>query len=204
MSTLSTYAGSAGSNNFAAGSTTWNNTGNATGAPDGNSAQSGGLGSGGETQSLDTYNFAPNLPDGAAVTGMQVVVTAGKQNNNRAITFTGAKLEIGGVTGTPTTTSANGTALTTSPATYSYGSSSDLWGFSSSTLSVANMNSATENTGPTFGVWFTAGAGASADEVNVDSVELTVWYTTPTGKLFRQSSMNGLGAGGPFFANPIG
>jgi hypothetical protein len=174
---VSAYAGSAGSNNFTAGTVTWSNTGNATGAPDGTSSQCGGLSSGSETQSLDTYNFNPGLPAGATVTGLQIVVTASKQNSNRTITFTGGKLEIGSTTGTPTTTSANGTALTTSLTTYTYGSSTDLWGFSGGTLSVSNINSAVENTGPTFGVWFTAGAGASADEVNVDAVQLTVTYT---------------------------
>jgi cellulose 1,4-beta-cellobiosidase len=175
---VSAYAGAAGSNYYSTGgSYTWSTTSPATGAPDSSYANSASLGSGYVTESLDLYDFNPSLPSGSTVTGIEIVITA-KKSSSRAVSFDGAVLTIGGTTGTPTTTSANGTALTTSSATYQYGSSTDLWGFSSGTLTVANINSAVEGTGPTLSVWFEGGGGASASTAQVDAVQITVYYTT--------------------------
>src|SRR5258707_1369931 len=102
---VSGNAGSAGSNFFTAGSVTWSNTGNATGAPDGTSAVSGAMGSGSVSQSLDLFNWGLALPSGQVVTGIQIDVTARRPSTTRGITFDSAILQIGGVTGTPTGTS---------------------------------------------------------------------------------------------------
>jgi hypothetical protein len=173
VSSVSAYAGSAGSNFFSAGSTAWSSVSNYTGAPNGAFALSG-MTSGVESESLDGYNFNPGLPTGATVTGIEIIVTATKTNATRAITFAGNELQIGGVTGTPTTTNSNGTALTTSTATYQFGSSTDLWGFSSGTLTAANINSATESN-CVWGCWFSG--GASSSQAECDSVQITIYYT---------------------------
>jgi hypothetical protein len=131
--------------------------------------------SGVESESLDAYNFNPSLPAGAVVTGIEIIITATKTNGTRTITFAGNKLQIGGVTGTPTTTNSNGTGLTTSTATYQFGSSTDLWGFSPGTLTAANINSSVEGTGPTWGCWFSG--GASSSQAQCDSVQITIYYT---------------------------
>jgi hypothetical protein len=177
MSSISTYAGSAGSGWASGGTVTWSNTANYTGAPDGSDSQTGGMGASAETISLDAWNFAPSVPGGSTINGLQYVGIYSKQNNNRVITIQAQQLSAGGFNSSgPTTTSATGDALTTSAATYTWGASTDLW-LLGAELTVANVNSAVEGTGPTLSVFFEAGAGASADEVNADAVQQTVWYT---------------------------
>ena len=75
-------------------------------------------------------------------------------------------------------------------------------------MTVANVNSAVEGTGPTFCVFFEAGAGASADEVNADAVQQTVWYSASalppvwSGMIVGSGTLSGgmLGASGPYGA----
>jgi hypothetical protein len=184
MPSVSAYAGSGGNNFFTAsgqGVNGWSNTTNSTGAPNASYCNSVALGNGSITQSQDTWAFNPALPGGSVVTGMQIVVTALKTIATRGISFTGCILQIGGTTGTPTTTSANGSTLGTTAANYTWGSSTDLFGFSSGTLSVANINSVTKGTGPTIGVWCTGTSGSSASSAEVDAVQFTVFYTTGGG-----------------------
>jgi hypothetical protein len=160
----------------------WSNTSFATGAPDGSYANTGAFGSGSVTQSLDVYNFAPSVPTNNVITGIEVLMTALRPLSfTRVINIDSCLLTIGGVTGTPTTTNASGTSLTTTAATYQFGSSTDLWGFGSSTLSLSNITSAVEGTGPTFSVWFLGDGGTSAGNPEVDAVQLTITYAaTPT------------------------
>ena len=130
MSSISTYAGSAGTGFASGGIVSWTNPGNYTGAPNGSDAQSGGLGSGSETVSLDAYNFAPGVPGGSTINGLQYVGTYSKQNSNRIITIQAQQLSAGGFNSSgPTTTSATGDALTTSAA-YTRGAPRPIFGCS--------------------------------------------------------------------------
>jgi hypothetical protein len=176
-SPFSGYAGSAGSNLAGVGTVAWNNTANAVGAPDGAVAITPEtIGSATVTESLDLYNFAPAIPAGNQITGIQIVMTALKAGL-RLLDIDSCQLTLGGVTGTPTTTNASGTGLTTTSATYTFGGSSDPWGFTQAQLAnLANVNSAVEGTGPTFSVWFVGGGGSSAAEAEVDAVQITLWY----------------------------
>ncbi|HET6325808.1 MAG TPA: hypothetical protein VFG04_14115 [Planctomycetaceae bacterium] len=177
MPSIAVNAGSAGVQNFHTGTVTWSSTTSATGASDGSYATGGSFGSGTVGDSLDFWNFNVSIPAGQTVNGLQLDIVARKtQISARAVSFTSCNCKINGILGTPTV-NVNGTALTTSAATYTYGGPTDLWGLSGGTLSQSNINSNTENTGPTFGVWFTGGAGASAATPDVDAVTLTVYYS---------------------------
>jgi hypothetical protein len=100
----------------------------------------------------------------------------------RLVSIDNCQLTLGGVTGTPTTTNASGTALTTSLATYTFGSQTDTWGLAPSVLSnLSNVNSSAEGTGVTFSVWFIGEGGTSAAQVDVDAVQLTLWYGPASG-----------------------
>lgn len=80
----------------------------------------------------------------------------------------------------------------------SFGGASSLWG---TTLSVSDVNASN------FGVAIAA-RGTTGGDPRVDHVRVTVYYSAAaSGKLFRGSEtrgLTGLGAGGPFFGNPIG
>jgi hypothetical protein len=189
MPSITTNAGSAGSNNTnvtstgsdgAPGTGTWTNAGNYAGS---SGTATSSLGSSPvTTESLDAYDFDPGLAGGSTVSGMSFQVTVSKLNNNRGIEFYGRTLFVGGSSGTPQSgTDFVGTALTTTSAGYTVGSSTDLWGFSSGTLSVSNMNSATEGTGPTLSTWWSQTGGVSAGTVEAKSVALTVTYSTGGG-----------------------
>jgi hypothetical protein len=165
----------------------------ATGAPNGSNANTpSSLGNGTVTQSLDCYNFAPAIPAGNQITGIQVVMTAERGSvTTRLVSIDNCQLTLGGVTGTPTTTNASGTALTTSLATYTFGSQTDTWGFTQAQLAnLSNVNSAVESTGLTFSVWFIGEGGTSAAQVDVDAVQLTLWYGPASGG--GQSSVPGV------------
>jgi hypothetical protein len=181
VSSISTYAGSAGSGQASGGTVAWTNTANYTGAPDAvyASTSTGLIGSGTETDSLDAYNFAPSVPGGSTINGVQYVGTYHHNSlSTRAVSCQAVQLGVGGSDSSgPTTTNANGTALTTTDATYTWGSSTDLWGLTTAQFTVANVNSAVEGTGPTFSVFFEGGGGTSGTTVFADSVQQTVWFT---------------------------
>jgi hypothetical protein len=176
-SPFSGYAGSAGSNLAGVGTVAWTNTANAVGAPNGSVATTPEtIGSATVTQSLDCYNFAPAIPAGNQITGIQIVMTALKAGL-RLLDIDSCQLTLGGVTGTPTTTNASGTGVTTTSATYQFGSQTDTWGFTQTQrANLSNVNSAVESTGLTFSVWFIGSGGSSAAEAEVDAVQITLWY----------------------------
>jgi hypothetical protein len=136
------------------------------------------------------------LAGGSTVTGLQYTFTAKKSGAASATEFAGitnpVTLKVGGNAGNPTANNLSATALTTSSATYSTGSSTDLWGVGSS-LTVANVNSATENTGPTVGAFFD-NAGGTTGTAQVDAVQQTVFYTAGGASGANQAMMT-LGCG---------
>jgi hypothetical protein len=177
VSSISTYAGSAGSNFVSvSGTATWSSTGNYTGAPDAVYSASGSLGSGTVTQTLDGYNFAPSVPGGSTINGFQYVVTA-HRNGTRVMTirsrvsWSGSTSTLGAWTGS----NADASGLTGSDATYTWGGSTDLVGLTAP--SVSDTNSAVEGTGPTISTYLTGTSGASAGTAQMDAVQQTVWYT---------------------------
>jgi hypothetical protein len=169
--------GSEGTHFFSAldGTITWTTVGHLTGACDSVFDGSNGIGSAQKTQSLDGYGFTVGLPSGQSVLGLQVVASI-KRTGSRAATVNG-KLQINGSAKSPTGTNADGTAVNTTVANFTWGGSTDLWGFLTADLSQANINSNVEGTGPTFGCWFTGGGGTSTSVMQVDCVTLSVWYT---------------------------
>jgi len=77
--------------------------------------------------------------------------------------------------------------------TTTYGGSSDLWG---TTWASTDIN------GSGFGIGYQGQTLGGSATLDIDSVTLAVTYSS-SGSLFRQSSMAGVGAGGPFFQNPL-
>jgi hypothetical protein len=189
MSSVSAYAGSAGSAFLSnTGTKPVSNAGNMTGNVDGAYATSSNIvsNSTGSSKSFDTYNYGFSFAAGTTFQGFEVSVQMVADNNVGATaTVTACQLEIGGAVGSPTVGSFNGSVISTTAGSYTCGSSNDLWGLSS-TLTVANLNSAVEGTGPTIGIWFslhTTGVHPSVT-ISVDAIELIVFYTAPSGGAF--------------------
>lgn len=53
-------------------------------------------------------------------------------------------------------------------------------------------------------VWSRQLSGSEVSQLYNSGSGLQYPFTAPSGKLFRQSDLNGLGSGGPFFNNPLG
>jgi hypothetical protein len=170
-------AGTGGSNFAGVGTATWTSTGNIAGAADGSFANSGFVSSGGVTQSADGFNFNVSIPSGQAVTGIQLDIVAKKFGTTRALTVDGVQLVVNGVAKTPTGTTPVGSALATTVGTLTAGGPSDLWGFSPTDLSQANVNNNTEANGPTASIWFIGGTGSSTAEAFVDSMTLSIYFS---------------------------
>jgi hypothetical protein len=196
MASISNYAGSASAAFISnTGTKTFPTPSNATGAPNGSPyAVAANLSSNStaSTKSLDTYNYGFSFTAGTTFQGFLVTMTAhGITTGTSATTITSCNLEIGSSLGTPGSGS-NGTVLTSSDATYTWGGSNDLWGLSS-TLTVSNLNSATEGTGPTIGVVFSLHNDALNDgsSASVDAIQLTIYYTLPPTSAVVLTSLTG-------------
>jgi hypothetical protein len=183
MSSISTYAGSAGSDFVnVSGTVAWTSTGNFTGSPDATYAQGGSanIGSGTVTKTIDAYNFNPSVPGGSTINGFQYVATLKKNSTRGAqprarVTWNSNTSTLGAWTGS----NADGTALTNSDATYTWGGATDLVGLAAP--SVANVNSAVEGTGPTISFYITGITGSSSTTIFADAVQQTVWYSAGGG-----------------------
>jgi len=77
--------------------------------------------------------------------------------------------------------------LTTTPTTVSYGGSTDLWG---ATLAPSDVNASN------FGAFVTYGYGPSGDQVSVDFMRITVFYTVPAPSVTSVSANIGPATGG--------
>ncbi len=189
MSSQSGYAGSAGTNNFSGGLSTWSSTSSATGSPDGAFAACSML-HGSSSQSLDLYNFGLSIPGGATITGLSTTITAKQTSVNGTVEFLDVYISIGGVTGAFTANGLAGTTLTTTSSTYTTGSSTDLAGL---TPSVTNCNSNVENTGITLGLVFKNTSGSLTFAADVDAVQITVFYSLAASSFRRKPGISRVG-----------
>jgi hypothetical protein len=194
VSSQSEYAGSVGTGNFTAGTASaWGSTGNATGAPDGSYATDS-VAHNQTTPSLDVYNWGFSIPGGATINGVACVWTALQAATSSPISSfssTSPFIKVGSTSGSFTTNTLASSVITTSSATYTAGSSTDLAGLTSE-LTVSNVNSNVENTGITLGVSLLHSATVTST-VEVDACQCTVYYTasapgTPTNLVASYSS----------------
>ncbi len=119
-------------------------------------AQTGGSGSP-SSQTLSAAISGLAVPTGATIVGLEVSAQADYSGTSPSFSIS---LNVGSEVDTP--------ALTTSPATYTAGGSSDLWGYagwSNATLAALTAD-------------FIASSGGSST-VNVNSLVVTVYYTLP-------------------------
>ena len=117
---------------------------------------------------IKAEGFGFSIPTGATIIGVQVDVI-GKASATASISMSPAQSKIikaGTATGTA---ASNATTWTTSPATYSMGGSSSLWG---TTLAPADVNAS--NFGVQVAVFNSGGATVTA---SIDYVQMTVTYT---------------------------
>jgi hypothetical protein len=138
-------------------------------------AVSGTVGHTGVTKSLDGYNCGFTIPGGSTITGCQWLFNA--YWSTHPLQILGCNLSIGGQIGTPATTNPSGTVLTSSTASYYAGSSTDLWGVSSSYWTPANISSATQSNF-CFSVWFGDAPPSDVGAANANNAQCTCWYTT--------------------------
>jgi hypothetical protein len=178
MSMQSAYAGSAGTQNFHTGTTSWASTGNATGAPD-NAAATVTPNHGSSSDSLDLYNFGFSIPGGSTINGVSATITAERTGSAGTVQFSpNVAIECGSTVGAFTANSLSGTTITGgSFNAYTTGSSTDLAGLSGH-LTTANVNSNVENTGITLGIEVLNGTN-TLGTANVDACQCTVYYTAP-------------------------
>jgi hypothetical protein len=195
MSMVTAYAGSAGSNFDGAGTKVITNPAHMTGAPDGSNASSTNstANSTVTTQSFDIYNFFPaQFTAGTSLQGVLFTMTAVCSLGAGAtvtIVSGDTQLDIGSAIGSPTV-GWSSTTLTTSSATYTVGGSTDLWGINPTLLTVSNLNSSVEGTGPTLSVNFSLHAGACGSAiVQVDAVQMTAYYTVPSNGIYEPSGV---------------
>ena len=154
------------------GGNPWANPTRIQGAPDASyatnsfTAIAGGFAA---TNILSATNYGFAIPAGVTVTGVQVDLTGFV--NTTGFTQAFVSLIIGGViTGTP-----HNIVMATTPATYTVGSSSDLWGTAPAALNSGTVNAST------FGVSITAsitnGTGGSITRVySMDAAKITIYY----------------------------
>lgn len=174
MASVSAYAGSVGTGyDTSAGTTSWATTSNAIGSPTGSYATTG-LPTSGESKSLDLYNFNPGVPSGATINGLQITIQALKTGTHPVLINHGHLFINGSGPASPTTTTADSSSLTSTVATYTWGSSTDLWGLSSSNWTAALVNGSTEGTDLTFCVYCSAALSGGAE---VNGIQATVYYT---------------------------
>jgi len=145
-----------GANDASIGATAWTTPGNITAAD----ASDATCNAGASSQYLVAKNFGFAIPSGASISG--ITVTASVSEHSAGTETFNARLQddAGALTGTGKTASLNGTTKVT----YTYGSTSDVWG---ATLTPAKVNDVD------FGVrfWFT-----TSHDVRVDNVQMAVEY----------------------------
>ena len=119
------------------------------------------------TYYLKATNFNFTIPDGATIMGIEAIVEA-KRTGVVGVTFNSVKILKGYIGSTEKST---GTALTTSDANYTYGSSTYLWG---ETWTPGNINNSN------FG-WVVSFTNlGSQGIVSVDAMWIKVYYSAPS------------------------
>jgi hypothetical protein len=192
------YAGS-GSNGTASNTEDWSNPGNVT-ANDGNRASidNGNLST---SNYLQATNFDFDIPTNSTIVGIEVIIDRyseagggpGDHNQDEELWLINKDGELSG------DNKANaGTNWPTSEATESYGGSSDTWNGSLTYEDINNSN---------FGIALSVyNADINQDKnAYVDYIQITVYYTTPSGTISWYTSSTGgssIGTGTSF--NPVG
>lgn len=154
----------------AVGTLTWSSVNNAK-AKDGSNAT---LTTSGTNVShyLKLTNFGFAIPAGSTIVGIKVDVTRGASGNSGTNAVVDSQLKLVKADGTiGSTNKASGTTWSVAATTVSYGNAADYWGETNWTP--ANINNS--NFGVVLAV---AGSSGSANRIaNVDSVQVTVYYT---------------------------
>jgi hypothetical protein len=179
VSSVTHFAGT-GADDAAIGTVAWANPGNIT-ANDGNYATATLTNAVSHYLKATSFGFA--IPTSATINGIAVTV---RRNTANSLVFDSSVrlLKAGVLTGNEGSSRANWPIGTSDPA---YGAASDLWG---ATWTPADIN------GATFGVEFAAltGIGAGTVVANVDSIQVTVYYTPAGNTLVAGASGSRLDA----------
>jgi hypothetical protein len=174
MSSQTLYAGTVGAGDFVATGSNWTNPTNAEGAPSGSFATIASMLHGASSFSLDGYDFGCSVS--GTTNGLMGGVTA-KMSIAGSVEFLATYVEIDSAAGAFTEGLLASTTLTTTAAAYSVGGSTDTCGFNGTQLSAANVNTNTENAGPTWGFTIKNTSGSTSNGVSAEGVSLTVFFT---------------------------
>ena len=153
------------------GDTAWSNPGNivAVGTPYATVT----LSPGDDSHYLQATNYSFNIPAGATINGIQVVINrSGGQSLGYGFRDQAVYLVKNNVVQTSGNNKATGTTWPTSFTTATYGSANDLWGLSWAPVDINNAN---------FGVALSAHSNliVSTKTATVDYMQITVTYTPP-------------------------
>lgn len=157
-----------GANDAAYGTNAWTSPENVT-ADDGSNAISYSN-SGTPTQYIKATNFGLSVPSGSTITGIEFRIRAYDGIMMDHIVWDRVRVVKGGTIGS--TDNSPDTEITSTEAAYTMGSTSELWG-ESWTHSDVNAS--------TFGVVCAFTSTVMGGNVNVDSIEVRVTYTTGGG-----------------------
>ena len=174
MSSQSEYAGTVGTGNFSATQDNWTSPTNAEGAPSGSFATVTML-HGANSYSLDAYNFGFSVS--GTINGLVGGCTAKESSVGGNVEFLATYVAVDSTNGAFTANLLASTTMTTTATTYSVGSSTDTCGFTGTQLSAANVNTNTENAGPTWGFTVKNISGSLSFAASIEGMELTCYYT---------------------------
>ena len=168
-STGFTIAGT-GANNTDVGTEAWVNPGNVT-ADDGSNANGNAASKNEQMNFLVGSNFGFNIPAGSTIDGIEARMGDVSDNNGVATITHAIIYKDNSTPGSDLETGS--TSVTSTPTSYDYGSSTQLWGL---TWTAAEINSSnfqlrlSMNAGST---------GGSAGNPNVDFLAVNIHYTPP-------------------------
>jgi hypothetical protein len=177
MPSVSAYSSSVGTqNNTETGTATWSNTSNVVGVMNTGVAHSGTNSANSVVGSVASvsldFTFDPSVPVGATITGIAIAVSVAYSAISGGVSFDGSQLSLGGTYENATQNAFGGITGGTTMNTYNTGSSTDLWNFSSGSLTPANLNSCI------WSVWFIG--SHSGNTAYVGGAQITVTYTLPS------------------------
>ena len=127
-----------------------------------------------ESDYLVASNFGFSIPAGAAIDGVLVEAEARTRTSPDDAYFSAKQLLSGGFTGSSGTGTMNSDLLGTTDAIYTNGGATDKWTIPTY-LTPTNVNDSS------FGFRFSVGVQTIDQDVQVDQVRITVYYTEASG-----------------------
>lgn len=151
------------------GTLAWTNPNNVQ-ADDGSSATRN-VTNGNKTHYIKCTGFGFSIPNGSTINGIEMTVEA-KITNAATNTISDFNIRLVKADTIGATNRANNTQFNNAFNPYTWGSSSDLWGDTWTPSDINNAN---------FGCAFSAQSLSGTDDLSVDYISMTVYYTLASG-----------------------